>query len=569
MRTSNIFARLAALLSIVITMPAALAQQVGQIDNFENGTTQGWREGGSPNEPTNRTSGGPQGASDNYLRNVSSGSPGAGGKMIMFNTNKWTGDFDAAGIISIRMWLINEGNTAMQIRIALGDQGGNTGTWFASSAGFALPADDMWRQATFNLNTNDLTRVRGSASLAAVLDSVAEMRIVSSTSPDFRGDTIAATLGVDDIEAVGEPLLPQEFKNLVTMADVNGNNSIDVGVFRVDPNRTKNSNRLSVMDGSSGNNITTIKYGNRPVVGSTTVSDGTGDMIPEFGALTKGKLLARVKDVVSDTLLGKLRFNDNYDTVAFLSVGNAGGGPGPDVAVVGRRSSTGEVQAVVKDVASGSLVKLIIFSKAFVPFAAVVVDNVGDTNAKEIAVLGIDASGNVQAQVKDARSGKLINKFPFGKRFTPLFFAAVPNPSGKLTHLAVLGRNASGKIQAQIKRVSSGSLVSKVLFDKGFDPKAFISFVNSNGNGGGEIAVVGVNEAGKVRAQAKEIADGSLVKKFFFNSNFPPQGAIAINGAAGTGRNEIAVYGQKANGVDQVQIKDLLTGNLVKNISLQ
>ncbi len=160
----------------------------------------------------------------------------------------------------------------------------------------------------------------------------------------------------------------------------------------------------------------------------------------------------------------------------------------------------------------------------------------------------------------------MINKIQFNKKFTPLFFAAVPNVAGKLKHLAVLGRNASGVIQAQIKRVGNGTLVSKVQFNKSYDPKAFIIFADSNGSGGGEIGVVGVNAAGMVRAQVKEIANGALVKLIKFSSNYPPLDAIAVNGVAGTAQNEIVVLGQRANGQYRLQIKDLLTGNLVKNI---
>lgn len=568
MKSITFSPRITFVLAMVAVASTVSAQQVGQIDDFEDATTQGWKEGPtSPNKPTNISSGGPDGANDNYLRNVSSGTFGAGGRMVLRNTTTWSGDYNNAEIESIQMWLLNEGDTPMQIRIALGDAGGNIGTWFASSNAFALPADDVWRQASFDLSSTSLTRIQGTSSRAAVLSSVAELRILSAAQPDFRGDIISATLGVDDIEALGaEPLLPQEFKDLVSMQDFNGNNSTDVGVFRFNPNTAKNT--ITVMDGSTGNQIGSVNYGSAVVRDSSTVSDANGDMIPEFGALVEGSLLATVKDVVNNTTIGKPKFNDDYDTVAILSVGNVGGGAGPDVAVVGRLPSTGKVQAWVKDVASGNLVNRMTFDKAFVPFAAVAVDNVGDTNAMEIAVLGIDANDNVQAQIKDAKSGNLINKIQFDKNFTPLFFAAVPNTSGKLKQLAVLGRNAAGKIRAQIKRVSNGTLVAKVQFDKNFEPRAFISFVDSNGSGGGEIAVVGVNANDKVRAQAKEISDGSLVKLIDFSSKYPPQDAIAINGAAGTGRNEIAVYGQKANGEDRVQIKDLLTGDLVNNIPL-
>ena len=236
------------------------------------------------------------------------------------------------------------------------------------------------------------------------------------------------------------------------------------------------------------------------------------------------------------------------------------------MAVVGRLPATGKVQAWVKEVASGDLVSRFNFSKVFVPFAAVAVDNVGDSGAMEIAVLGIDANGKVQAQVKDAMSGNLISKITFNKQFTPLIFAAVPDAFGNLTNLAVLGRNASGVIQAQIKRVSDGTLVSKIKFSKGYDPKALISFADSNGSGSGEIAVVGVNATGAVRAQVKEIADGANVNKINFGRNYPPLDAIAVNGVAGTAQNEIVVLGKNTSDQHRLQIKDLLTGDLVKNI---
>jgi hypothetical protein len=359
---------------------------------------------------------------------------------------------------------------------------------------------------------------------------------------------------------------PDEFLHVGAMANFNGNNKTDLGVLLRDSDTGKNN--LYVMDGGNAKKLATVSFGTQQARGFTTVHDGNGDLVPEFGVLLEGSLFARVKDIVNRTLLGKPNFNANFDPVAFLSVGDAGAGIGPDVAVVGYEESTGKVQAQVKDVVSGGLVRRISFSETFVPFDAVALDNVGDSNAMDIAVLGIDASGNVQAQVKDALSGKLVSKFSFNKKFTPLFFAAVPNAAGKLKYLAVLGRNASGVIQAQIKRAANGALVSNVRFSKTYDPKAFISFADSNGSGGGEIAVVGVNDAGKVRAQAKEIADGTAVKNISFSASYPPLDAIAINGVAGTGRNEIAVLGEKNAGEFRLQIKDLLSGDLVKNIPL-
>ena len=167
-------ARLLTIVLLSFNAAPALAIDAGQVDDFENGTVLGWTEGGqSPNDPVNVSTGGPQGAGDNYLRNVSSGAAGAGGKMVMFNTGQWTGNYGAEDVESIRAWLVNEGNTAMSIRIAM--RSGTT--WFVTSNAFALPADDVWRQATFDLNDSAMTRVQGAMSLSDVLANVGELRI--------------------------------------------------------------------------------------------------------------------------------------------------------------------------------------------------------------------------------------------------------------------------------------------------------------------------------------------------------------------------------------------------------
>ena len=70
----------------------AFAVELGQIDDFEDGGTQGWRKGGaSNNQPTNISTGGPSGANDNYLQTVSTGGAGADSKQVIFNTAQWIG----------------------------------------------------------------------------------------------------------------------------------------------------------------------------------------------------------------------------------------------------------------------------------------------------------------------------------------------------------------------------------------------------------------------------------------------------------------------------------------------
>ena len=99
--------------------------------------------------------------------------------MVMFNLSQWTGDFNAAGVESIQIWLRNEGNSSMQIRIAL-----NRGaTGFSSTNGFNLPADNTWRLATFHLAANAMTRLAGTSDIAKVPESVKEVMTLAVNSP--------------------------------------------------------------------------------------------------------------------------------------------------------------------------------------------------------------------------------------------------------------------------------------------------------------------------------------------------------------------------------------------------
>lgn len=72
---------------IALSYTLIVSSQVtaGQIDDFENGTTMNWTDGGSSVPPVNIASGGPLGASDNYLSDPSLGGGGPGSKMVMFN----------------------------------------------------------------------------------------------------------------------------------------------------------------------------------------------------------------------------------------------------------------------------------------------------------------------------------------------------------------------------------------------------------------------------------------------------------------------------------------------------
>jgi hypothetical protein len=201
---------LVALVTLALAVSNTPAATPGQIDTFQNGITENWREGSpSPNPPSVISTGGPAGAGDAYLENRSSGSGQAGSRMVMWNAGQWRGSYLHGSTLDIQMDLANFGATDLYIRIAM--QSG-LGTIYASTNAFFLPPDGMWRSNTFGLNTTDLSLVSGSEPLNAVLGNVLFLRILSArNSPAWNGDVVDATLGVDNIFFNAVPVQLQTF----------------------------------------------------------------------------------------------------------------------------------------------------------------------------------------------------------------------------------------------------------------------------------------------------------------------------------------------------------------------
>lgn len=191
---------------LLATITPVRAQLVlGQLDNFQDGTTANWSQGSfSPNPPVNVATGGPAGASDAYLQVTSNGISGAGSKMVFFNTAQWTGNYLTAGVTQITADMANFGTTPLHMRIAF--RGGPGLTQFGSTIETTLMPDSQWHPVTFDLSAGGLTNIGGIDPLNTTLGNVIELRILSAQSgPAFNGDTVMGILGVDNIRAVGVP----------------------------------------------------------------------------------------------------------------------------------------------------------------------------------------------------------------------------------------------------------------------------------------------------------------------------------------------------------------------------
>jgi PEP-CTERM motif-containing protein len=206
MRFSLCFA--AALVAGSLTQLTSAAT-LGQIDTFQDGTTDGWFAGGlglgmvPPIPPQNVGTGGPAGAGDKYLQITGLGGGGAGSRIVAINLTQWAGDYLHSGISGISMDLKNFGTSDLTIRLLFEDpMGGPPVDEAVTTFGQALPTGSGWMHAFFAISPSSFTAVSGD--VHTLLGNTTLVRIIDSPTPTD-AVSIAGVLGVDNIDAVPEP----------------------------------------------------------------------------------------------------------------------------------------------------------------------------------------------------------------------------------------------------------------------------------------------------------------------------------------------------------------------------
>lgn len=179
----------------------------GQTDDFQDGTTQNWTNGGAPGAPpvVNLTSGGPGGAGDSYIRVTSVGGGGPGSRLTTLNEVQWLGDYVNQGITTIEMDLNNFSQTDLSIRIAFKESDGAGAPGYVSQA-FNLQAVPVWGHFVFSITAATMIPINNPAPFNTFFSgNFVEMRIINSVNPNLNGDSVVAELGIDNIHAVPEP----------------------------------------------------------------------------------------------------------------------------------------------------------------------------------------------------------------------------------------------------------------------------------------------------------------------------------------------------------------------------
>ncbi len=203
----------AAMLALGPTAATLGAQPAANhVDDFEDGTTQGWGVGDLTHPaPPSVVAGGWKGLEDHFLMLSSFGGQGPGSRMSVLNFSQWSGNFLAAGYAGIGMYVRNFGTEDLFLRLLFVNfpVAGPPTDAAASLNAIHVPAGSDWMRIVFPIDLASLGSV-GFGTPAGALSDVNELRLFHNPEFGFGGPNVGAPavnalLGVDDVHVTPEP----------------------------------------------------------------------------------------------------------------------------------------------------------------------------------------------------------------------------------------------------------------------------------------------------------------------------------------------------------------------------
>jgi hypothetical protein len=125
----------------------------------------------------------------------------------------------------------------------------------------------------------------------------------------------------------------------------------------------------------------------------------------------------------------------------------------------------------------------------------------------------------------------------------------------------------SGNNQVHIRDAQTDELTTSHEF--GSDPVLdLVVLPDIDNSGRAEIAVLQQQSSGQVRVQIRDSLSGNVVRNLFYGANYTATSMQVVGDYNGNGFPEIAVMGSDANDAIRVQVQDAATGTILDNVFL-
>ena len=209
-------------------------------------------------------------------------------------------------------------------------------------------------------------------------------------------------------------------------------------------------------------------------------------------------------------------FRNNWEAIDLETMADISGNNRPEIILLGQ-SDLGQIVVFVKDASTKAVVnKISYLGKTTTPRAITVISSIGASAAPELPVLGERPDGRNIVQNRDAGTDERVsNVFFFNSRWDSIDVGGLDDVNGNSSaDLAVLAQHKStNAIRSEVRDAFTGDLIQTVTFlGATWDARAFAIFEDINGNGVQELGIVAVQDDGDVRVQIRDALTGSIVK---------------------------------------------------------
>jgi hypothetical protein len=298
------------------------------------------------------------------------------------------------------------------------------------------------------------------------------------------------------------------------------------------------------------------------------ISDTNADSVSDLAVVRRFPLRAEIRSGANGSLIRTiLLFDGKPVPLDLTTLPDTDGNGSPELA--GLAWSNGAFAAQVVNVGNGAPVaRTVSFSSTLKEYRGfTTAPDINGNGAPELVLMAKDAAGQTIVQLKDAATGATTATVPFGSIYDPVGIEVVEDQDGGgVPDLAMVGTNSTGRVRAQIKDPITKAVVDGIDFERTYPALHTVS-LDLDGDGQNEVlGVLGENTSGYARAQLKHLPDGAAVSRAFFGRGFTAHELFTIPDQNGNGQPELVVL-QSPGPKGIAHIRDAVTGALVKQVS--
>jgi SpoIID/LytB domain protein len=325
--------------------------------------------------------------------------------------------------------------------------------------------------------------------------------------------------------------------------------------------------RLQIRDGASGSVVFSVDIapaGFTPV--DITVvpnrADSAADEVAVLLIKADGSALIAALDAGTGTLLASTALPAGYRYPDLETLPSFDGSPGSDLALL-RVGSDKLVHVLTIDAGTGAIVGAAWFGTKIIPAALETLPNIGRTSAPEVVVLGKNTSGDMQWVIRDAATGGLIRTKSMGIPFTPIDIELVQLPGRRNPSLVSLVRASSGvPIRLNTSDALTGITISRVSIRNLASASDLKILANLGGGTAPDVAILGTATDGSSVASVIDPISGKMLSAPEFPSGYEVWDLSIVPGG-----KRLAAFGISAAG-SVVKLREALSGVLVGSMPI-